>query len=79
MSHDHVLKFLPPYTPCLNPIEECFSVWKRNAQRNVMWTKQDVRKEIDEQSKLITPALTMQEYEHTFSFYAQIDSLADLL
>lgn len=26
----HVLRFLPPYSPQLNPIEEAFSVWKNS-------------------------------------------------
>ena len=29
----HQIKFIPPYSPHLNPIETCFSIWKSHVKR----------------------------------------------
>jgi transposase len=77
-SCTHAVKFLPPYSPFLNPIEACFNVWKQHAHRNVMWDRQALKNEIDEQSILITSSLTMREYDHTLKCYPSIAELKDM-
>ena len=38
----HEIKYLPPYSPFLNPIEECFSKWKGFVKALNVWNEEEL-------------------------------------
>lgn len=59
------IKYLPPYSPFLNPIENVFSVWKNKVIRGGARTEPQLRKLICEKFNEITG-------EHCSSFYRKM-------
>ena len=59
------MKYLPQYSPFLNPIENVFSVWKNNVIRGGARTELHLRKLISEKFDEITG-------EHCSSFYRKM-------
>ena len=52
----YTLLYLPPYSPFLNPIEECFSKWKGLVRRTPLENRETLIARIEEASLAITPA-----------------------
>ncbi|KAI8875163.1 hypothetical protein K501DRAFT_213730 [Backusella circina FSU 941] len=46
---------MPPYSPFLNPIEECWSKIKKNVRRNPLMKGDESTPRISEACKAITP------------------------
>ena len=41
-STRHEIKYLPPYSPFLNPIQECFSKWKGFVIALNVWNEEEL-------------------------------------
>ncbi|CDH61137.1 hypothetical protein RO3G_03680 [Lichtheimia corymbifera JMRC:FSU:9682] len=52
--HDHIPLFLPPYSPFLNPIEECWSKMKGQVRKTPLSSKDSLVVRIQEAAKTIT-------------------------
>ena len=52
----HELLYLPPYSPFLNPIENCFSKWKNYVKRSRVKSEKMLYKKIKEGFNSINPA-----------------------
>ena len=59
------LRYLPPYSPFLNPIENVFSVWKNLVLRRQCLNENELRSAISETFSEIT-------YKHCDAFYRKI-------
>ena len=55
-SEEIVLKYLPPYSPMLNIIENCFSKWKNFVVRSRVTSEDALRQVIISGMETITPA-----------------------
>ena len=53
-KYKHIQKFLPPYSPQLNPIEFCFSKWKAYIKRNEKSDKTQLIALMEEAAQTIT-------------------------
>ena len=68
----HELKFLPVYSPHLNPIEYCFSLWKSEIKRvDQITTTQSLQQQIDTAARLITPTYVARCLDHVYEYYAR--------
>jgi transposase len=56
--------YLPSYTPALNPIENCWSVWKNHSKNVSLQTTKQVYEEINESAKKVTPRVTLRCFRH---------------
>ena len=56
----HTLKFLPPYSPMLKPIEECFSIWKSQVKAELALP--DTVSRVNDSSAAQAMGANMQEY-----------------
>jgi transposase len=74
----HYLCFFPPYTPQLNPIENIFGIWKRDALKTTMRTKEDVLAEIEKGKEHITQTVCENCYKHTLTYFIDIMKKEDL-
>ena len=73
------LKFLPTYSPPLNPIEYCFSVWKNDSKYINMTTIKQVYDAIDAGAEKITDRLVRKEYRHVVTkVFQQVKNMEDL-
>jgi transposase len=68
-QNGHTLRLLSPYSPCLNPIEECFSKWKALVYGLPHNSDSLLRGAIMTASKLITPKDGIAWQRHTLSFH----------
>ena len=64
-----VLKYLPPYSPFLNPIEEVFSEWKAAVKRAKSADADACRNEIGLASVSVTPAHCLAHFNHSVTYY----------
>ena len=66
----HEFKYLPVYSPHLNPIEYCFHLWKSEIKRNDQITiQQDLQQQIDHAAQLITPLFVSRCLDHVYQYY----------
>jgi transposase len=65
----HTLRLLSPYSPCLNPIEECFSKWKALVYGIPHNTDATLRHAISTAARMITPGDGAAWFRHTLSFH----------
>lgn len=65
----HHQTFLPPYSPQLNPIEECFSKWKHYVKINDKDNSADLLRLVHEGSHTITQDNCQGWYNHVFRYY----------
>jgi len=68
-SSGHTLRLLSPYSPCLNPIEECFSKWKALVYGIPHDSDQLLRGAIKTAAQMITPADGRAWFRHTQRFH----------
>jgi transposase len=68
----HQVKFLPPYSPRLNPIEQCWAQWKAEAKKTAMNNEEDVFTQISETWKKVKPEHTQNYYAHMIAKPAMI-------
>ena len=59
-SESHLVKFLPPYSPILNPIEEAFSCWKYKVKSRL--AEPDAQMRIQDNSAAAAMGSTLVEY-----------------
>ena len=65
------LKFLPVYSPHLNPNEYCFHLWKSEIKLiNQITTTQNLQQQIDTAARLITPTYVARCLDHVYKYYA---------
>lgn len=70
-SVQHDLKFLPTYSPHLNPIEYCFHNWKSEIKHiNQLDDTRPLRQQIDDTRTCITDHLVNSILDHVFQLYA---------
>lgn len=67
----HQIKFLPAYSPQLNPIEECFAQWKGYIKLCEKSTVDDVLELIDICADKITAQNCEHYYNHCVRFYVE--------
>lgn len=63
--------YLPPYSPMLNPIEECFSKVKTSIKRAESNSNFELYAAIDDAFKAITPSDCVGWFRHTKEFFTQ--------
>ncbi len=68
---DHVQRFLPAYSPQLNPIEECFSKWKMHVKLNEKRNGHQLLNLIAEGAARITAEDADGWYRHSMRYYVQ--------
>lgn len=56
-GYEHIYLPLPPHSPTLNPIEQAWSIWKNIAKYLYFESNEDVIKEIQSSSSIITIAI----------------------
>tara|TARA_R100001163_G_scaffold65029_1_gene60827 strand:+ start:2226 stop:3128 length:903 start_codon:yes stop_codon:yes gene_type:complete len=59
-------KWLPPYSPCLNPIEEVFSLLKRELRYIKVSNKQELLKELSRLVKIINRRGLLKYFKHSY-------------
>jgi hypothetical protein len=64
----HYLRFLPPYTPMLNPIEEAFHQWKHHVKLARCSTRDELEVAVTAAFAQITPANCEGYWRHMLSF-----------
>ena len=57
---NHILKFLPPYFPALNPIEEAFSTWKWSVKNEL--ARGEVQLRINDRSAATAMGSNLMDY-----------------
>ena len=57
---NHILKFLPPYSPALNPIEEAFSTWKWSVKNEL--ARAEVQLRINDRSAATAMGSNLMDY-----------------
>ena len=67
----HLLRFLPAYSPFLNPIENLFSKWKGIVKQANCNNEQELNYEISRASKLITPTDCDGYYRNMFRYISR--------
>ena len=75
----HFLLFLPPYSCRLNPIENVFGIWKRDALKTRMDMKQALIDQIKLGAARITSALCASCYAHSLAHFPAIAEMKDLI
>lgn len=65
----HQFKFLPAYSPQLNPIEECFATWKHYIKIEEKRNVDDVLELIDACADKISPQMCEGYYNHCMRYY----------
>lgn len=65
----HQLFFLPPYSPFLNPVEECFSKMKYFVKRQPLTKKKNLTSCIEEAGNKITGKDCDRWISHSLSFF----------
>lgn len=68
IQNNHKLKFLPPYTPQLNPIEEVFSAWKEHIRSKNSETKEELFENVNSASTCITYSICRNVYRNMHKF-----------
>jgi hypothetical protein len=56
---------LPPYSPDLNPIENCFNVWKAGIKRVENMSKHTLQQAMEAATSHITPAVVAHAFAHS--------------
>lgn len=67
----HRIALLPPYSPFLNPVEECFSKLKTLVKRKPGLTPSQLREHIRESTNEITTENCKAWVEHSIKFYSR--------
>ena len=70
----HEIKFLPPYSPQLNPIETGFHIWKsaiRGATMSERNTTIRLTNLINSTRSNISPTMSEHLYEHVVKYYCK--------
>lgn len=70
-ANGHTIKFLPPYSPQLNPIEEVFSKWKNDIKSRNCLTTEELYTAILSSSYNLTPQDCNNYYAHVRLFIAK--------
>lgn len=63
-DNDVLMVNLPPYSPFLNPIENCFSIWKKSVRDDCVMNVTELYIEIDRGFSIITPENCSEIYQH---------------
>jgi transposase len=63
-ASSHRISYLPPYSPFLNPIENCFSKWKNSVRRSKFKTRETLIERIGEAAALITEENCLGWYQN---------------
>jgi len=75
----HKLAFLPPYSPFLNPVEECFSKLKNFVKKHPLDHHESLINRIQEGSHTITKQDCEGWVRHSISFFEKCTDLIDNL
>jgi len=75
----HTIRFLPPYSPFLNPIEEVWAQWKAIVRQNERTTEADLIKAVELAHTKITQQQCYRYYQHTTTFYHRCSAREDIL
>ena len=78
-SYGHTMKRLPPYSPFLNPIEECFSLWKQGVRKRQTDNNAALQIAMIEALGDLTPQHIMSYYKHAVSFYNDCREMKDIM
>lgn len=75
----HMLKYLPPYSPFLNPIEECFLKVKNYVKKHPLDNQESLCQRIKEGSYEITKENCEGWIRHSISFFPRCLELEKIL
>jgi len=78
-THKHKLKFLPSFSPFLNPVEECFSKLKNYVKKHPLDDQENLINRIQEGSYTITKQDCEGWVNHSISFFEKCTDLIDNL
>lgn len=67
-GNDHIIQFLPPYSPFLNPIENMFSKWKQSIRRERPENERHLFDLIHNVRQIISPDDCAAYYRHMLGF-----------
>ena len=69
--------FNAPYSPFLNPIEECFALWKFNFRKGPAINKTNIFNQIANTFSILTSEKIVNFYRHSLSYFheALLDKL----
>lgn len=71
----HKIKFLPPYSPFLNPIEECFSKMKYYVKRQPLTKKRNMTQVLKEATECVTREDCQGWVNHSKQFFLRCSNM----
>jgi transposase len=77
-EHGHTPLFLPPYSPMLNPIEECWAKIKQEVRKTPLAKSEIIADRIEEAAKKITKENCRGWVRHSQKFFAKCLGMVNL-
>lgn len=77
-EHGHTPLFLPPYSPMLNPIEECWAKIKQEVRKTPLTKSEIIADRIEEAAKKITKENCRGWVRHSQKFFAKCLDMVNL-
>jgi len=76
--YNYEVRFMPPYSPFLDPVESVFSQLKSKVKANRPFTDEELLQSIQDATKTVTAQHCRNYYAHCRSFYQKCLNMEDI-